>query len=274
MKISIICITANPTEKQYAWKEALASYVDLADEVIIVDGGSEKLEVPEKVKVIHIPDPEVWNWAEHAKRLNIGLLEATGDWIIKVDIDWIFNQAEFGMIRQKLAELHMPVASFQKKTFYPFLRFIEKGEVPIAINKEFKDKIRFGKDRRHYTDLTYPIYWEGGMEESGVPVGNLVEKKDWGRTAQTIWNFDYTFKTQDMAAKMFLRGSKAHEVYFGETQWGTTEEDSFGVFINAMRSKVKRALPIGNLNMLPKYIRSRIENLKPEEFGYNGWGLL
>jgi hypothetical protein len=274
MKLSIIVITANPTEKQYAWKEALASYSDLADEIIIVDGGKEKLEIPSNARLIHIPDPEVWNWAEHPKRLNVGLLEATGDWIIKVDIDWIFHENDMKRIKQKLAWLNTPIASFQKKTVYPFMKYLEKGTIPIAINKKDRDQIRFGKDLKEYSDLTYPIWWKGEMDSFGVPIGRLIKPMDWGKTGQTVWNFDYTFKTIDIAKKLFLRGSQSHKVYFGETSWGNNEEEAFNVFIKNMKGKIKRSFDIKDLQVLPKYIRNRIENIKPEEFGLNGWGLL
>lgn len=273
-KLSIIGITANPTEKQYAWKEALESYCDLADEVIIIDGGVEDFSVPDKVRKIRIPDPEVWNWAEHGKKLSLALKEATGDWIIKTDIDWIFHEKDMNKIREKLQLIRDPVATFQKKTVYPFRKYVQKGAIPIAINRSFKGRIRFGKDENNYTDLTYPIWWHEKTDENGVPIGNLVTQVDWGKTGVDFWNFDYTFKTFEVAKKLFLRMSNAHKTYFGTTSFGATEEEALKVFINNMKGKLTRGLAIMDLSILPKYIRGRIENIKPEEFGFNGWNLL
>lgn len=275
MTLSIIVITANPTEKQYAWREALASYSDLADEVVVVDGGTEVLEMPHNGRLIHVPDPEVWNWAEHAKRLNLGLKEATGDWVIKCDIDWMFHENDRGKIREKLSRINqqIAVATFQKKTFYPFRKYLQKGSVPIAIRKEFKDKVKFGKDPDSYTDLTYPIYWDGTFDEHGVELGKLVREYEWAKTGETVWNFDYTFKTFDVAKKMFLRGSQAHKVYYGESNWGEDEEQALQAFLANMRGKTSKAIPM-DINILPKYILPRIENIKPEEFGHSGWGML
>lgn len=276
MKLSVVVITANPTEKQYAWREALASYCDLADEVIVVDGGTEDLDIGnDKLKVIKNPDPEVWTWSEHAKKLNIGFKEATGDWILKADIDWVFHEDYFEEIRNKLSALGTPVATFQKFNYYPFKKYREKGEIPIAVNKDFKDRIRFGKDPDKYTDLTYPI-WSNDvlLDKEGVPVGTLVKEYEFGRTGQPFWNFDYTFKTIDRAKKSFLRMSLSHEDYFGTTKWGHTEEEAFKKFLANMIGKQQGAIEIKDFSILPKYIRSRIENIKPEEFGFNGWGLL
>lgn len=276
MKISVIVITANPIHKQYAYYEALQSYAELADEVIVFDGGFETFSVPpRKTIVMHEPDPEVWGWEEHALRLNKALDAATGDWIIKVDIDWIFHENSFVEIRKRLEGLtDKPVASFQKMNFYPNMKYKQKGEVPIAINKIFKDRVRFGKDQSVYTDLTYPIWNLQGVDRKGVPIGDLVDVDYWGRTGVEFWNFDYTFKTIKRAKELFLRGSQAHENYFGKSQWGKNEDEAFDVFIKNMKHQQKVGFDIKKIGMLPKYIRERITNLKPEEFGYNGWSLL
>jgi len=41
MKISIFTTITNPEENQYPYLEAIASYLALADEVVIVDGGGK-----------------------------------------------------------------------------------------------------------------------------------------------------------------------------------------------------------------------------------------
>lgn len=278
MKLSIILLTANPSEKQYAWKEALASYCDLADEIIIINGGVEELEFPptkeKRLVVIHKPDPKIWTWAEHAKNLNLALTEATGDWIIKVDIDWIFHQKSMRELREKLATYQAHVVTMQKMTFYPTMRYIQKGEIPNIINAKYKDIIMFGRDPKQYTDLTYPIAFNGSVDKDGVPLGNLVGKQYWAKSGVEFWNFDYTFATREVMRKKWLRMSQSHKEYFGSSSWGETEERAEELFLRNMRGKVNRALPVADIDMLPKYIHKRIENLKTEEFGKEGWGLL
>lgn len=276
MKLSIVVITANPTEKQYAWKEALESYCGMADEVIIVDGGTEPIVFPNtKVRVVHIPDPEVWNWAEHAKRLNRGLDEATGDWIFKADIDWIFHEKSFALVREKLSKFDTLLCTMQKMNYYPTMQYVQKGEIPMIINGKFKHRIRFGKDLEKYTDLTYPILWdEQTVDEHGVPIGKLITQKDWGKTSEEFWNFDYTFKTIEASKKQFLRSSLGHKEYFGETKWGNDEEEAWQVFLSHMRGLYKRAEKVAGLDALPAPIRTRIMQLTPEQFGYTGWDLM
>lgn len=278
MKLSIILLTANPTEKQYAWQESFRSYLAQADEVIVVDGGSEDLITPfpleDKLKIIKKPDPAIWTWSEHAKNLNLALEKATGDWIIKADIDWVFHELFHKELRNKLGQLDTLVATMQKYTYYPRRRFVQKGQIPMIVNGKYKHLIRFGKDPKTYTDLTYPITWKGEMDEEGVPLGKLITEKDWGKTGLKFWNFDYTFKTLENAKKLFLRSSISHKTYFGETAWGETEEKAFQVFMDNMRGKFCRSLDIIDGNDIPKYIKERVATLTPEEFGYDGWGML
>jgi hypothetical protein len=40
-----------------------------------------------------------------------------------------------------------------------------------------------------------------------------------------------------------------------------------------MIGKQRRSIPIENNNKIPKYIRQRILDLQPWEFGYSGWGM-
>lgn len=278
MKLSIIGLTANPTEKQYAWKEALASYVDQADEVIIINGGTEFLNT-EGVTEIMKPDPPIWNWAEHAKNLNMALDVATGDWIIKIDLDWVFHDKDMARLRRRLGSSeaqNFMVATMQKKTYYPVGRYVQKGRIPIIINKNDKERVRFGRDYDNYTDLTYPIRVNPNrpvLDEHKVPVGKLLMEDEWAKTGIEFWNFDYTFSTYENMKKKWMRMSKSHRVYFGNTLWGDTEEEAEQLFLKNMRGKIAKSFPV-DVEELPKYIRERITNIKPEEFGFNGWGLL
>lgn len=276
MKISVILLTANPTEKQYAWKESFQSYLDFADEVIVINGGEEDLQFTDNKKLIIInkPDPPVWTWAEHAKNLNLALEKATGDWIIKVDIDWIFHQKTMAELRQKLSTYQAHVVTMQKMTFYPKMRYVQKGEIPNIINAKYKKTIKFGRDKQQYSDLTYPIATTGALDKDGVALGNLVGQKYWAKSGVEFWNFDYTFATIELMRKKWLRMSASHKEYFGETTWGETEEKAEELFLRNMRGKFRRGLDIVDITMLPKYIHERIQNLQPEQFGHSGWDLL
>lgn len=276
MKYSIIVHTGDPEEKGYPYKEALDSYLGFADEVIVVNGGKPLKDISKAVKVIDIPDPEVWDWAEHPKRLNRALQETTGDWIIKMDIDWILDEKTFDTLRDKLEtadKRNMPVASMQRCSVYPINKWVNKGSVPVAINAHFRGGIKFGKAFNKRTDLVWPIFTNGDMDEKGVPTGRLVEEYETFKTGVPFWNFDCTFKTMEQATKQFHRSSLSYKEYFGETKWGESELESWNVFLDYMKENMNKAPYELTDKMLPKYIYNKYKKMTPEMFGYKGWGL-
>lgn len=273
MKISIITHTANPEEKQFPFIEALDSYLGLADEVIVVNGGKKLNNISDKVTVIESPDPEVWNWKYHALNLNKALEKASGDWIMWVAVDFILDEKYFTELKKLLERVESPVASMQKMSVYPFGKYKNKGATPQLINGKFKDKVMFGKDLSNYSDLTYPIYVDGW--EDDLPVGKLVPESDWFKTGIPFWNFDYTFKTIEQTKKDFLRMSLSHKEYFGETLWGEKQEQAFAIFIQHIKECVEESTgDLGDGQILPKYIFYKWRRLRPDQLGFNGWGLI
>lgn len=292
MKLSILTTITDPIERQDPWNEALACYMDLADELVIVNGGKKPTNeliksLDPKVKWVDLYWPHEWNFAELPRHLNAGLKECTGDWVIKMDIDQIFHEKDFDEIRRRLSNIFAPVMTFQKYTVMPFRKFIQKGEMVLAINKgEHGDKIQFGEAVDEKTDLCRPIWVTGNREISSIysfghdykykiPVGETVRFEEAGRTGVSYWNFDYTFRTEDFAKKEFWRFARAYKRFYGSADWGNTEEESWKVFINMMKSRLQNAIYyIEDLDILPKYIRERYSRLTEKEFGHSGWGLL
>lgn len=283
MKLSILTTITNPQERQDPYEEAIESYCDLADEVVIVDGSLDCPSKPvtkHKTKVICNYWPYDWSWEKLPKQLNEGLFQCTGDWVIKLDIDQMFHEDSIKPVRKILTEIlstnpDIPIVTFQKFSLYPFSKYRQKGAMAIAINlKTYRKDIAFGIDKNKITDLCYPIKVEG-IDSNGVFYGKLLENTDGYKSGLPFWNFDYTFKTQQLVQSEFFRFSQAYYRFFKVWKWGQTEEESFDIFINMMKGRLKSCpYVIKDFNKLPKYIRHKVKNLKPEQFGYNGWGKL
>lgn len=295
MKISILTTITNPEERQDKWLEALDCYSDLADEIIVVDGhdwydeksGKEigldhhalftaRSNKFQKVRWLYLEWPCEWNWVELPRHLNAGLERCTGDWVIKMDIDQLFHEDTFEEIRDRLQGLYASIATFQKYSFVLVNKFYQKAEIPIAINKNRFPDIKFGLATDEETDLCYPIRQTevkivGDYE---LPVGKAIPTEEWGRTGVAYYNYDYTFKTKDLAKNEFWRFAKAYQRFFGTWPWGSTKEESFKVFIKMMRGRLERCIYEIKPDAHPKYIQEAVKNITPEQFGYNGWGLL
>lgn len=280
MKLSIITTIGNEKfnvdERRDAYREALHSYEELADEVIIVNGGkSDYIDsicslAPHKFVAIDMTWPYEWSWEELPKHLNAGLEEASGDWVIKCDIDYIFHEKDMAEIRRRLEKTIAPIATFQKYSFITKDRFYEKGGIPIAINKgRYGMKYQFGQAINTDTDLCYPIRVENAKD--GVPYG-YYDENEHTKLGMPFYNYDYSFKTKEVALEEFWRFAKAYQRYFGVWKFGDTKEKSSEVFLNMMRGRLKKSTHTNFSH--PKYIKDRIESATYDEFIYDGWGLL
>jgi len=291
MKLSIITTITNPTLNQYAWREAIENYLELADEVIVVNGGKKLIHsllpknlfnniVSNKLKIIDVPWPKQWHWSELPVHLNAGLEAATGDWVIKTDIDYFFHDKDFSSIRYALenpAKNYM-VASFVKRVIVNKHGLYRKVNLPIAINKAMvSDTIKFGIDFNEKSDWcmpilvnNYPQSFDIGDKINDVPVGRLVTPPMIYETEIDVWNYDSIFRTKDKQKEVFWRFAQAYATAFDKS-WGTTPKQAFQYWVNMMKGRIDRKLhPIG-LESHPKHIQERIKNLKPEQWGFNNW---
>ena len=78
-KVSIITTMTDPDSRKDPWKEALQCYNDIADEVIVV--GEDW--------------PDEFDWSHIGKTFQEGFDKATGDWVIRMDLDYFFHENIF-----------------------------------------------------------------------------------------------------------------------------------------------------------------------------------
>ena len=294
MKISVLTTITNPDDRQDKWIEAMQCYLDLADELVVVNGGTPATEelkknLLPKVKLVELPWPHAWNWIELPRHLNVGLQACTGDWVIKLDVDQFFHEDDIPKVREELAKVpsNYIAVTFQKMSMAYEKKYYQKGGQPIAFRKY--PSIAIGKNLDRATDLCYPVQQTGvqvlyetmintqGQEiETNykyyeLPIGHDVKT---GKIGLHFWNYDYFFKTQDFTRKEFWRFSQAYHRYFKSWQFGDSEEAAFQVFLNMLKGRYNRSPYEYTLEEHPKYIRKAVEELKPEQFGFNAWGLL
>jgi glycosyltransferase involved in cell wall biosynthesis len=272
MKLSIITTITNPEKYQYAWKEALLNYCRLADEIIVVNGGN-LIRKTEKIKQIMLPWPEQWHWRELPLHLNAGLAAATGDWVLKMDIDYLIREADFADLRARLEawQKDTQVISFIKFVVMNRFRGYEKALLPFCINKKLiGDAIQFGIDLKEKTDWCYPIMVRGKRDD-GVPMGLTVPEGVLRCSGIRIWDYDYFFRIKEMARSEFWRFAQAHATAFDES-WGSTEEEAWQIFCNQYRGRLTKFLYPISVESHPETIRERVRNMQSEEFGYDNWG--
>jgi len=114
-KVSGCLITLN--EQEYIGR-CLDNFIELVDEVIIVDGGStdRTLEIARgypDVKIIHHPMPH-----DFSQQRNVYLREAGFEWILSIDADEVFEPALRSALPHLTGEKEFSSYWFPRKAFY------------------------------------------------------------------------------------------------------------------------------------------------------------
>lgn len=292
MKISIHTTITNPERWQYPYIEALKSFCDVADEVIIVDGGSDDGSIENikatfaaefdsgKMQLITLPWPWEYTQSEFPKHLNAGLEACTGDWAIKCDIDYIFHENQINDLKVRLRAFNEEkwlCASMDKFSIISPARGFRKAKLPFIIHKSITGSVvKYGIQSDidpALDDWCYPIIaLQGKFNDEGVPIGTSLPVGAVKPIGIDVWNYDYFFRTKELSKAFFQRTSRAWRVSVSDT-WGKDDEDAWKTFEEQAKGRwLKQFVPL-ELSSHPKYIRDRVAALTPEQFGYNNWGL-
>lgn len=293
MKLSIHTTITDPHERQYPYIEALRSYLDLADEVIIVDGGSsdetKNVSLADildtfsgdinkgKMKIINLPWPEDYTQKEFPIHLNAGLEACTGDWAMKLDIDHIIHDQSIQKIREQLevgtSQMFLTIG---KLTVIDRFHATLKSKLPIIINRihDVGKDIRYGLDEAEiYNDWSWPVipngYYQGDRR---IPIGTALEEDPLAYIREEFWNYDYFFRTKDISKRLFARAAKGYWKQTGKALWGATDEQSWQIFINQSEARKAKDMREIKVKDHPKYIQDRVKDLSPECFGFDHWG--
>jgi glycosyltransferase involved in cell wall biosynthesis len=261
MKLSIFTTITNPTVRGDNWKDAIQCYRELADEVIIVSGGENPgITKLDTVKIKYNEWPQEFNWPFIGEQFQRGYEAATGDWVIHADIDFLFHENDFTQIREAMIDHpDAPALSFWKHQFILPDRYNLKSRLVIAVNKgRYGDRIKFNSGG----DLCQPSL-DGEeikpdyVEEARVP----------------LWNYEKILKNSNQVTDDCGRMARAWFRHFGEPKLGFDNEGAFDEWVLMMKGRFAKDQQHIKLSAHPKYIQRTIENLQPDQFGYNGFGL-
>jgi glycosyltransferase involved in cell wall biosynthesis len=258
--------------------EAIESYKQFADEIVVVDG-SCSLSDTILYKVIHRKWPWEFDWTEIPQAMNTGLDAIKSDWAVRMDCDYIMPADSAAILRVYLDNCDSDVVTMQKMNVVLHNRAFEKTSVPLCINKKkVGDTIKLGFDNLKETDACYPV--RVISDRGGVPYG--ISDYSVKNSSAVIMNYDYSFKSLKQTHEEFWRFSQAYHRTFGKWTFGENEDAAFDVFVSMMKGRLARCTrdvvltePKGDKQVMhPQMMHDRIKKLTENEFSYNGWGLL
>lgn len=242
---------------------AIQCYSELADEVIVVDGSrSEVLTgLPENVKVINHEWPQEFDWSFIGQQFTRGYQACSGDWVIYLDIDMIFHETDFGLIKRVFEENPNEIAlSFWKYQFILPDRYSLKSRLVLAVNKRLVgDRVKFDSGG----DLCRPSL--DGVELSPDKVKEA---------RIPIYNYEKLTKTREQVFDDVGRMARAWESHFKEPKLGADPEEAFDKWAEMLVGRFQKPQATVKLLDHPQFIVPYLLTLTPEQFGYSGFGLL
>jgi hypothetical protein len=291
-KLSIFVPITKPEYRQDPWRESILNFTEFADEVVIVCGDESDLKLdfpnPEKIKLVY----NKWrsdDYTIYGEQYEKGFNATTGDWVIKCDPDYLFHENDWEDIRYFLEEAKEDYYFMPKKQFILADRFRVKAVMPIVFRGNLRNQIKFigggdytwpqldGKDleekkrivcKKEYVVISddLPDY----MIQKRLPDIKIENGMKFCLNRRIpVWNYDFTFKTNDIVSKEFLKQSKARYKKTG-SDWGQTKDKALEYLINMQLGRLSReGWEMCNYDDHPKHIQEKIKNIKPDQLGFN-----
>jgi len=310
MHISIFTTISDPIGRQDLYLEAIKNYLDFADEVIIIIGDhlrkdnsglGEHMPIwfpkyDDKLRMSFYEWPKEFSWEFIGQQFQRGYDFCTGDWVLRMDIDYFIHEEDFETIREFLKNCKAPAAKVSKKQFLLVDRYRIKSLLPIAFNKGmYGDRIKLDSGG----DLCQPSLDGKELPFDKIPTimkPEIVTVSDNVTSGQRerrlpksfekdgviyslsqplpIWNYECILRTKDVEVKEFARFARAWKRKFKSDRWGAeSEEAAMKKFMEMQLGRFR-----GNkwekiiLEAHPKYIQETIKNLRSDQFGYSLWG--
>lgn len=262
MKLSVFTTIKDPHRRGDNYTDAFHNYIDLADEFVVVDGSKSHwgLVTPGDVYVHHYW-PKEFKWTFIGKQFQRGYEACTGDWVIHADLDFIFHENDFEKIRQA-CELYndYPALTFFKRQFIMPNKYNVKSRLVVAVNKsKYGNRIKFNSGG----DLAQPSLDGVYISPNDVPEAGVA-----------LYNYEKMTKTEQQIKDDCGRMDRAYFRHFGEYQFkgDGTDETAYEGWLQMVTGRYSKPQAQIKLSDHPKYVQETIRNLKPEQWGYTGFG--
>jgi len=289
MKLSMFTLITNAIDRKDAFVEAIQSYCEMADEVIVVDGARNwrdyawakhvlKVEHWHKANWIKSYWPYNYTWEEFPRHYQLALDNCDGDWVFAMCIDHFIHERYYNEIHTLLENVEAPLISFRKLSLLFGGKYYQKFKYPLAMNvKQYRSLtglgLGFGRCATWDNDWVYPLMVQGRTPD-GIDFGDMIPEDKVYRSNIPYFNYDSYFRTQKIQTDHFWRLSKARNIRWGDWLWGDTPEHALEAFLKEMKDRMTRVAGEFKLEEHPKVMQPVIQNLSTEQFGYNGWGLV
>lgn len=249
MRIVAFITVTNPKERGDTFDQCYQSAKGFCDDVVVIDGSKTW--------------PKEFSWELIGNHFQKGYEECDADFVIHLDCDFIFHEKDYDAIRKACeSNPEAPALSFWKYQIFTPYRYTLKSRLVICVNKaKFGDRIRFDSGG----DLCQPSLDGKELKPDDVPEARV-----------PFYNYEKLAKTKEQVADDCGRMDRAYYKHFGKYQLSEdgSDKSSFEGWCKMVTGRYKKHQNKLKLEDHPKVMQETIKNLRPDQFGYNGWGML
>jgi len=265
-KLSIFTTATDPILRGDLWHEPITCYEKLADEVVVVNGGGilplRGFRDHLNIKVVQSPWNREFSWEFIGEQFQRGYEETAGDWVLRADLDMIWHEKDYAAIRQACEDNpEAPALSFYKWQFVLPDRYNLKSRLVLLVNKKkYGDRIRF----------------DSGGDLCQVSLDNkYLTPDDVPQVGIQTYNYEKILKSESQIKNDVGRMARAWKSHFGEYRLGGPDDESaYAEWLKMEVGRFNKPSEHIKLEDHPAVMQNTIRNLKPEQFGYSGFGQL
>lgn len=249
----------NPRTFNYPYLEVIDCCLDIFDEILIIDGGTNDgsfflLPEDKRIKIKKRVWPEDASWDYAMEQYNFGLQNLSTDWAVKMDADYLFHEKDIPKIKELLQREDLSGLNFEKDVFNLVDRYRSKTKICLAVNKKKHPNVRVNRDEEFEADK---IFYDTDFETTGIP----------------LYVYDRIFQTKEDIGAIMHKFAKAAAKRFNNN-WGyKSKQAALDYVVDLARNRIdghnQNIIP---LDAHPKYIQDRIKLMTEDMLGYSLFG--
>jgi len=288
MKISAHVNITKPKTYNYPYLECLQSFLPVCDEIIVVNGDPDNTDgsiddikkLSDKIKVYdYLWNDKEWDWTNICTHHQFGFEKCTGDWVIKLDIDYVLHENYIQPILNQLE-------GFLKLKVRPFGVNVRKANILLADTVMHKSQIPFIVNKKDYPKICYGIAYDRPdfmaaiikeREKNGIFIGeSIMNMNEMLRDIDAcLLTYDFTFMDYQQVLALRKANYTAYQKYENPC-WTIKEEDLEDEVMDKFRkmllARMDKKNSIIDICDHPIYIQDKVSKLTKDMLGYNMFG--
>lgn len=247
MKLSAFITVTEPDKRGDTFTQCFNSAKTYCDEVIVIDGNKTW--------------PAEFEWEVIGQHFQKGYEQSSGDFVMHLDTDFIIHEKDIPTLREALHRYDTnPALRFWKYQFFTPDRFNIKSHLVLAVNK------------KHYGDR---LRFDGGGDLCQPTLdGEYIEPLKAPEVKVPVWNYECLLKTKEQIKEDKGRFARAWQRQFNEYKLGGPDDESaYNKWWQMIKGRYSKHNETMASDHHPAVMQETLRNLRPDQFGFNAFGL-